>query len=70
MRTGVSKGGVFDARERGTQRPFGLILLVLFLQKQEKYIFILTRTYKNILPHPCTLRNCEPPDALHPGVVR
>ena len=40
MRTGDSKGGVFDARERGTQRPFGLILLVLFLKKQEKYMTI------------------------------
>ena len=36
--TGVSKGGVFGARERDSQRPFGRILLVLFLAEQEKYM--------------------------------
>ena len=30
MRTGDSKGGVFAARQRGTQRPFGLLLLGTF----------------------------------------
>ena len=35
--TGVSKGGVLGARERDSQRPFGRLLLVLFLPVQEKY---------------------------------
>ena len=33
---GVSKGGGFRAGAAGGQRPFGLLLLVLFLQEQEK----------------------------------
>ena len=33
---GVSKGGGSRAGAAGVQRPFGLLLLVLFLQEQEK----------------------------------
>ena len=40
-RTGDTQGGVWDARERGFQRPLWLLLLILFLQKQEKYYIII-----------------------------
>ena len=43
VRTGDTQGGVWDARERGFQRPLWLLLLILFLQKQEKY-------YNNMCP--------------------
>ena len=39
-RTGDTQGGVWDARERGFQRPLSRVLLVLFLAKQEKYIIL------------------------------
>ena len=38
VRDGGFQRGRLSARERRTQRPFGRLLLVLFLPEQEKYI--------------------------------
>ena len=35
VRTGDTQGGVWDARERGFQRPLWLLLFALFLQSKK-----------------------------------
>ena len=40
VRDGGFQRGRIRLREQSFQRPFGLLLLILFLQEQEKYVYL------------------------------